>query len=187
MGNRQSWLFLLPFICKIGYIKPLSHLPYCLLKLGWRDTSDLKQNTWGLKLKRLWLKDNLMLIDCFISKLHIIIGWFSWWNIMEMKKRICPSLHVSWIFREEKLLLLEKELTNINGKIYGFELHLKGYILFPCNIGQKHTIKTFSEIVQRTSSLASIWINYCVTTKSSRLLRRCNIDKRAKAEEGQLK
>lgn len=69
---------------------------------------------------------------------------------------ICPSLRISWIFRREKSLLLEKELTNINGKIYVFELHLKGYILSPYNIGQKHKIKAFSKILQWKWSLVSV-------------------------------
>lgn len=47
----------------------------------------------------------------------------------------------------EKSLLSEKELTNINGKNYVFELHLKGCLLSPYNIGQKHKIKAFSKIL----------------------------------------
>lgn len=48
----------------------------------------------------------------------------------------------------EKSLLSEKELTNINGKNYVFELHLKGGLLSPYHIGQKHKIKAFSKILQ---------------------------------------
>lgn len=57
----------------------------------------------------------------------------------------------------EKSLLSEKELTNINGKNYVFELHLKGGLLSPYHIGQKHKIKAFSKILQEKKwSLVSV-------------------------------
>lgn len=51
---------------------------------------------------------------------------------------------------------LEKESTNINGKFYVFELHLKGCIPSPYNIGQKHKVKSISKILQGRQTLVSV-------------------------------
>lgn len=80
-------------------------------------------------------------------------------------------------FREEESPLLEKESTNINGKMYVFELQLKDCIPSH-NIGQKHKIKAFSKILQGRQRLAFALRKLLGHHKSSRLLKEYSVNKR---------